>query len=76
MGENGEGRVLILEGDGTRLLNEDGNCIYEDPGWCVMCDQNGSVLWDNDGQLCFEEVDEDLLAVQTRSLRKQVLTAG
>ncbi len=41
-----------------------------------MCDQNGSVLWDNEGQLHFEEVDEDLLAVWTRSVRKQVLTAA
>ncbi len=31
MGENGEGWVPILEGDGTRLLDEDGNCIYEEP---------------------------------------------
>ncbi len=76
MGENGEGRVPILEGDGTRLLDEDGNCIYGEPGWRVMHDQNGSVLWDNDGQLCYEEVEEDLLAVRTRSLCKQVLTAA
>ncbi len=31
------------------------------------------VLWDEDGQLCVEqeEVDEDLLALQTRSVHKQ-----
>ncbi len=30
------------------------------------------VFWDADGQLCFEEVDEDLLALQMRSVPKLV----
>ncbi len=28
-GENGQGQVLILEGDRTLLLDEDGHCVYE-----------------------------------------------
>ncbi len=72
MGENGEGWVPILEGDGTQLLDEDGTCIYEEPGWHVMRDQNGYILWDQEGELCFEETDEDQLAIWTRSLHKQV----
>ncbi len=28
------------------------------------------VLWDSEGQLCWEEVDEDMLAMQTRSACK------
>ncbi len=71
--EGGQGQVPIQEGDGMLLLDEDGNCIYEQPGWCVMHDQNGMVLWNSDRQLCIEqdEVDEDLLAMQTRLAHKQ-----
>ncbi len=55
------------------LLDEDGHCICEQPGGRELCDQNGMVLWDEDGQLCIEqdEVDEDMLALQTRSVHKQ-----
>ncbi len=73
MSEGGQGQVLIQEGDETLLLDEDRNCTYEQPGWRVLCDQNGMVLWDSDSQLCIEqdELDEDLLAMQTRSVHKQ-----
>ncbi len=75
--ENGEGQVPILEGDGTRLLDEDGNCIYEEMGWRVMCNENGMILWNSNGHMCIEEeVDEDLLAIQTRLARKQVPTTA
>ncbi len=61
------GQIPIRDGDGELLYDEDGNIIYEQPSWHVMRDQNGMVLWDMDGQLCVEqdEVDEDLLALQT-----------
>ncbi len=76
MGENGEGQVPILEGDRTRLLDEDGNSIYEEPGWRVVRDKHGMVMWDNEGRLCIEEVDEDLLTIQTKSVHKQVPTTA
>ncbi len=46
----------------------------EQLGWHVLCDQHGMVLWDDDRQLCIEqeEIDEDVLALQTRSVHKQV----
>ncbi len=70
-GENGEGRVPILEGDGTQLLDEDGQFFFKEPGWCMMRDQNGYILWDHDGHLCFDQVDEDQLASQTRLVYRQ-----
>ncbi len=79
MSENGEGRVPIIDGDGTRLRDEDRNAIYKESGWHVLCDQNGMVLWNSDRQMCIEEVDEvdeDLLAIQTRSVCKQVPTTA
>ncbi len=76
MSENGEGQVPIIDGDGTGLHNEDGNAIYEESGWHVLRDQNGMVLWDSNGQMCIEEVDEDLLVIQTKSAHKQVPTTA
>ncbi len=64
-------QVPIRNGDGELLYDEDGNYMYEQPGWRVLRDQNGMVLWDDDGQLCIDEVEEDELALQTRSVHKQ-----
>ncbi len=74
-GENGEGRVPLLEGDGTQLIDqmmEDGQPLYEEPGWRLMHTPNGYALWDNDGNLCFEEVDEDQLALMMWSVPRKV----
>ncbi len=55
------------------LLDEDGNCIFEEAGWRVMHDENGTILWNSNGQMCIEEeVDKDVLAIQTRLAHKQV----
>ncbi len=58
-GENGEGRVPLLEGDGTHLTDVNGQLLYEEPGWRLLRDQASYALCDNDGNLCFEEVDEN-----------------
>ncbi len=40
-----------------------------------MRDENGMILWNRKEQMCIEEdMDEDFLALQTRSVRKQVPT--
>ncbi len=72
-GVSESGQILIRDGNGELLYDEDGNIICEQPGWHVMCDQDGMVLWDVDGQLCIaqDEVDEDLLVLQMRSVHKQ-----
>ncbi len=77
MGENGDGRVLLLEGNGTQLTNMDGQILYETPGWRLLCDQNGYALCDQARNLCFEQVDEDELALIMRSvLRRAPITAA
>ncbi len=77
MGENGDGRVPLLEGNGTQLTDMNGQVIYERPGWRLLCNQNGYALCDQDGALCFEEVDEDQLAMMTWSVpRKAPVTAA
>ncbi len=70
--ETESGQNLIRNGNGEPLSDEDGNQVYEQPGWHVIRDRTGMVLWDAEWQLCWEEVDEDLLALQTRSVHNQV----
>ncbi len=41
-------------------------------GWHLLRDQNRIALCDQDGALCFEEVDEDQLAIRTRLVHRQV----
>ncbi len=61
----GDGRVLILEGDRTRLFDPEGQPVYETLGWCLLHNQHGYTLCDQHGGLCFEQVDEDQLALMT-----------
>ncbi len=76
-GENGEGQVLLLEGDGTQLTDENGQLLYEEPGWHLLCSQDGYAHCDDDGNHCFDEVDEDQLAMMTQSVhRKEPVTAA
>ncbi len=71
--KNEQEQVPIQDGDGMLLHDDDGNCICEQAGWHVLCDQRSMVLWDQDGQLCIEQdVDEDVLVLQTREVHKQV----
>ncbi len=65
MGESEDGRVLLLEGNGTQLTDVNGQILYERLGWRLLHDQNGYTLCDQAGNLCFEEVDEDELAMMT-----------
>ncbi len=65
-------QVPVRNGDGMLLLDKDGNDIYEQAGWRVLHDQAGMVLWDGEGQLCWEQVDEELLVLKTRSVPDQV----
>ncbi len=62
----------IRNGDGKLLVDEDGNQVYEELGWRVLHDQSGTVAFDDAQQLCRQEVDEDLLALQTRAVHNQV----
>ncbi len=77
MGENGDGWVPLLEGNGTQLMDTEGQLVYETPGWRLLRDQNGYALCDQDGNLCFEQVDKDELALMTWSVpRRAPVTAA
>ncbi len=76
MGENGDGWVPLVEGDGTQLVDMEGQPVYETPGWCLLRNQHRYALYNQDGNLCFEPVDEDELALMMRSLpRRALITA-
>ncbi len=62
----------VRNGDGNLLLDEDGNYMYKEPGWRVQHDQSGMVVFDDEQQLCWRQVDKDLLALQTRAAHDQV----
>ncbi len=66
MGENGDGRVPLLEGNGTQLTDMDRQLLYETPDWRLLRDQHGNALCDQDRNLCFEQVDENELALVMR----------
>ncbi len=63
MGEDGDEQVPLLEGNGNQLTDMDRQLIYKTLGWRLLHDQNGYALCDQDGNLCFEEVNEDELAM-------------
>ncbi len=76
MGKNGDGRVPLLNGDGTALGDRHGQLIYESPGWYLLHDLHGYMVYDENGDLCFEEVDEDQLALMMWSVpRRAPITA-
>ncbi len=58
-------------------MDMDGQILYETLGWRLLHDQNGYALCDHNRNLCFEEVDEDELAMMTWSVpRKAPVTAA
>ncbi len=75
-GENGNGRVLLLEGDGTQLVDTEGQHVYETPSWRLLRDQHGYALCDQDGNLCFEQADEDELALMMQLVPRTALTTA
>ncbi len=62
-----DGGNLILNEHGDPLHDEDGNLMYEPAGWRVKRDQFSRVCSDDEGQLSFDRVDEDRLALMTRT---------
>ncbi len=72
MVENGDRRVLLLEGNGTQLMDVEGQLVYETLGWCLLRDQHGYALCDRDGSVCFEQVDEDELALMMQTVPQRV----
>ncbi len=71
MGENGDGQVALLEGNGTQLMDTEGQLVYETPGWHLLHDQQGYALCNQDRNLCFEEVNEDELAMMMQSVPRR-----
>ncbi len=61
----------VCDENGQPLEDDDGNYFFAELGWHVIRDQFGMVCWDSERQLCWEEVDEDELVLQTKSARKQ-----
>ncbi len=62
----------IREGDGQLLLDDNQRPVYEAPGWRVKRDQSGMLIFDADQYLCWEPVNEDVLALKTRPATNQV----
>ncbi len=56
-------RIPLLNGDGIQLVDRHGQVIYESPGWDLLHDPHRYAVYDANGDLCFEEMNEDMLAL-------------